>query len=367
MKILCNRLDRCFELYKEEFENKVLSVMESGCYILGKELENFEREFSEYLKVKYCVGVASGLDALVMAFRLLDIGKGDEVIVQGNTYIASVMGISINGAIPVFVEPDVYYNIDVEKIEKKITKKTKAILVVHLYGQATDMDVITEIANQYNLKIIEDCAQSHGSGWKGKMTGTVGDIGCFSFYPTKNLGAFGDGGAIVTNNKKIAEKAIILRNYGSDIKYHNKVVGMNSRLDELQAGLLRVKLKHLDELNNERRKICNRYLREIVNPEIFLPRTKEGAGHVWHQFVVRIKKRDRFIEYLQKSGIMTIIHYPIPPHLSEAYQYLGYKSGDFPITELYSDMVLSLPLYNGIKAEEQDYVIDIINKYTIKA
>lgn len=366
MEVLCNRLDRCFELYKEEFENKALSILESGCYVLGKELENFEKEFSEYLKVKYCIGVASGLDALIMAFRLLGIGKGDEVIVQANTYIASIMGISINGATPVFVEPDIYYNIDIEKIEKKITKKTKAVLVVHLYGQASDMGAITEIARRYNLKIIEDCAQSHGSVCNGKITGTIGDIGCFSFYPTKNLGAFGDGGAIVTNNKKIAENACILRNYGSDMKYHNKIIGMNSRLDELQAGLLRVKLKHLDELNEERRRICNRYLTGIVNPEIILPMTREGAGHVWHQFVIRIKNRNEFMEYLQKSGITAIIHYPVPPHLSEAYKYLGYKTGDFPITELYSNMVLSLPLYNGIETKEQDYVIDVINNYKNK-
>ncbi|MCI8750327.1 MAG: DegT/DnrJ/EryC1/StrS family aminotransferase [Lachnospiraceae bacterium] len=366
MEILCNRLDRCFELYKEEFENKALSILESGCYVLGKELENFEKEFSKYLKVNYCVGVASGLDALIMAFRLLGIGKGDEVIVQDNTYIASIMGISINGATPVFVEPDVYYNIDIEKIEEKITKRTKAILVVHLYGQASDMGVIKEIASHYNLKIIEDCAQSHGAIWNGKMTGTIGDIGCFSFYPTKNLGAFGDGGAIVTNNKEIAEKASILRNYGSEIKYHNKVVGMNSRLDELQAGLLRIKLKHLDELNEERKRICNRYLKEIVNPEVILPMTKERAGHVWHQFVIRVKKRNEFMEYLQKLDIMTMIHYPIPPHLSEAYKYLGYKIGDFPITELYSNMLVSLPLYNGIKTKEQDYVIDVINNYKMK-
>lgn len=362
--IQCNRLDKGYELYKEEYEKKALQVLESGSYVLGKELKAFEREFASYLGVNYCIGVASGLDALIMAFRLLGIRKGDEVIVQANTYIASVMGITINGATPVFVEPDEYYNIDVEKIEDKITEGTKAILVVHLYGQPSNMTAIMDIAHRYDLKVIEDCAQSHGAKWNGEKTGSIGDIACFSFYPTKNLGAFGDGGAIVTNSKEIAQEARVLRNYGSEVKYHNKIVGMNSRLDELQAGLLRVKLSHLDALNDERKKICTRYLCEIHNPEIELPSIREGAEMVWHQFVIRTENRDKLIQYLSDAGVSTMIHYPIPPHLSEAYKYLGYKRGDeCIITENYANHILTLPLYNGMLSEEQEYVIKLLNHY----
>lgn len=363
LEIQCNRLDYGFEIYKDEFEQKALDVLRSGWYILGNELENFEKEFASYLKANYCVGVASGLDALIMAFRLLGIGEGDEVIVQGNTYIASVMGITINGAIPIFVEPDEYYNIDVKKIEESITGKTKAILVVHLYGQATDMTHIMKIAKKYNLKVVEDCAQSHGAKSRNQVTGTIGDIGCFSFYPTKNLGAFGDAGAIVTNNREIAEAAKILRNYGSEKKYHNKIVGMNSRLDEMQAGLLRVRLSHMKQLIEERQQICERYLREINNTKIILPIIKNGVTTVWHQFVVRCNERQKLMEYLKGEGISTMIHYPIPPHLSESYRYLGKSLGDLPITEKYANEVLSLPLYNGMKEEEQEYVIDILNRY----
>lgn len=363
MKIQCNRLDRGFELYKKEFENKAIEVLESGWYVLGKELESFEQEFSDYLGAEYCAGVASGLDALVLAFRSLGIGEDDEVIVQGNTYIASVMGITINRATPVFVEPDSYYNIDVGKIEEKITAKTKAILVVHLYGQAADMTQVMEVAKKYDLMVVEDCAQSHGAMWNGKMTGIIGDVGCFSFYPTKNLGAFGDGGAIVTKHKDIDKKVRMLRNYGSEKKYYNKVVGVNSRLDEIQAGMLRVRLNHLQELIKERKSICTRYLKEIDNEKLKLPIVREQASTVWHQFVVRCKEREALIQYLNAEGIATMIHYPIPPHLSEAYQYLGKKVGDMPITEQYANEVLSLPLYNGMKKEELDYVIEKINGF----
>lgn len=237
--IMPNRLDRGFEHYQSEFENKALEVLRSGQYIMGKELRSFEEEFATYIGTKYCVGVASGLDALWIAFRVLGIGNGDEVIVQGNTYIASVMGITINGATPVFVEPDEFYNIDVSQIESKITEKTKAILVVHLYGQAANMMEIMDIAHRHNLRVVEDCAQSHGAYAGGKTTGAIGDVGCFSFYPSKNLGAFGDAGAITTDDEQLAQKVRIFRNYGSEKRYYNKVVGANSRLDEMQAGLLR--------------------------------------------------------------------------------------------------------------------------------
>lgn len=363
MKIMPNRMDRGFYMHQQEFENKALEVLRSGWYVLGKEVSSFEQEFADYLDAKYCVGLASGLDALWIAFRVLGIGKGDEVIVQGNTYIASVMGITINGATPIFVEPDEFNNIDASKIEEKITDKTKAILVVHLYGQASNMEPVVELANKYNLKLVEDCAQSHGACFNGKMTGTFGDIGCFSFYPSKNLGAFGDAGAIVTNDKKIADDVRIFRNYGSEKRYHNKVVGANSRLDELQAGLLRIRLKYLDELNEERYRLCTRYLEKNNNSLIELPRVRENATTVWHQFVIHCKDRERLIEYLNEKEIGTIIHYPIPPHLSEAYRYLGMKEGSLPITEQYANEVLSIPLYNGMTSEEQDYVIAALNAF----
>lgn len=363
MKIMPNRLDRGFYMYQQEFEEKALEVLRSGWYVLGREVSSFEEEFAAYTGAKYCVGLASGLDALWIAFRVLGIGKGDEVIVQGNTYIASVMGITINGATPVFVEPDEFYNIDASKIEEKITDRTKAILVVHLYGQASNMTPIMEIAHKYNLRVVEDCAQSHGAKFNGKLTGTFGDIGCFSFYPSKNLGAFGDAGGIVTNNKEIAGNIRVFRNYGSEKRYYNCVVGTNSRLDELQAGFLRVKLSHLSELEEERAKICNRYLNELKNPEIHLPEVRKGATHIWHQFVIQSASRERLIAYLDDKGIGTIIHYPIPPHLSEAYQYLNIKKGTLPITERYAETVLSLPLYNGMTEEEQEYVIDNINTF----
>ncbi|WP_029323427.1 DegT/DnrJ/EryC1/StrS family aminotransferase [Butyrivibrio sp. AE3004] len=362
-RITPNRLDRGFFQYQEEFENKAIEVLRSGWYVLGNEVKSFEQEFAAYVGAKHCVGLASGLDALWIAFRILGIGAGDEVIVQGNTYIASVMGITMNGATPVFVEPDEYFNIDASKIEEKITDKTKAVLVVHLYGQASNMAPIVETCKKHNLRLVEDCAQSHGAKYDGKTTGTFGDIGCFSFYPSKNLGAFGDAGAIVTNDDKIAEDTRVFRNYGSEKRYYNKVVGANSRLDELQAGLLRVRLSHLDDLAEEKRLICERYLAELNNDKITLPKIREGSTHIWHQFVIKSDYRDELIDYLDNKGIGTIIHYPIPPHLSEAYAYLGLKKGDLPITERYAETVLSIPLYNGMTKEEQDYVIKCINEF----
>ncbi len=363
MKIKFNDLLKQFEMYKTEYEKKIITVLNSGWYILGNEVQQFEKEFADYVSSDYCVGLASGLDALVLAFRALGISSGDEVIVQANTYIASVMGVSMNGATPVFVEPDEYYNIDYDKIEEKINDKTKSILVVHLYGQATNMDKIVELCDKYNLYLVEDCAQSHGAKFNGKMTGTFGDIGCFSFYPSKNLGAFGDAGAITTNNKEIAENIKVLRNYGSEKRYHNKVVGFNSRLDEIQAGLLRVKLQHLDDLLAERIYIANRYCNEINNAKIKLPLINDNCTAVWHLFVLGVEDRDNFIGYLNKNGIDNLVHYPIPPHLSEAYKYLGYEKGSFPLTENYAKRVISIPIFNGMKDEEIDYVVNIINKY----
>lgn len=362
-RIMTNCLDRGFYMYQKEFEEAAVRVLRSGWYIMGRELERFEQEFASYLGAEYCVGTASGLDALTLACRAIGLKEGDEVIVQANTYIATVMAITIAGATPVFAEPDEYYMIDPEKIEEKITDRTRAVMVVHLYGQAADMDRITELCRKHDLRLIEDCAQSHGAGWKGKMTGTFGDIGCFSFYPTKNLGAFGDGGAVVTDRKEYRDRIRRLRNYGSSVRYYNEEVGMNSRLDEIQAALLSVRLRHLPKLTEERKKIAERYLREIKNERILLPECREGSDHVYHQFVIRCRERDKLMEYLKERGIDTIIHYPVPPHLSRAYAYLGCGRGDFPLAEAYADEVLSIPMFNGLTIEEQDRVIKALNEY----
>ena len=366
MDIMPNNLKRQFDLHADEYEKKTVEVLRSGWYILGKEVAAFENEFAKYIGGKYCVGVASGLDALWMSFRILGIGQGDEVIVSANAYIACVMGISMNGATPVFVEPDQFDNMYAEEIESKITERTKAILAVHLYGQSCDMTRIMETAHKYHLKVVEDCAQSHGNHWKGQTVGTFGDIGCFSFYPSKGCGAFGDAGAIVTNDAEIADKFRVFRNYGSRIRYQNEVVGTNSRLDELQAGLLRVKLRYLDQFNMERCTIAETYNKGLCTDWIQLPKIRPNADSSWHQYVIHVKdgKRDVLMEYLKEHGIGTIIHYPIPPHLSQAYAYLGHHKGDFPIAEQYADEVLSLPMYNGMAEEEQQYVIDTINAWS---
>lgn len=364
MKIPFGDLKFQFEAYQNEYETAALEVLRSGWYVLGKHVSSFETEFADYLGVKHAVGLASGLDALILAFRTLGIGRGDEVIVQGNAYIACVMGITANKAKPVFVEPDKYHNLNPDLIEEKITKKTKAILVVHLYGQASRMDKIMSIAKKYNLKVVEDCAQSHGAKFNGQLTGTFGDINCFSFYPSKNLGAFGDGGAIVTNNLQYAEHIKMLRNYGSSIRYYFEEVGLNSRLDELQAALLSVKLKHLSELTAEREKIANNYIKSIKNKSITLPLVAPDATAIWHLFVIYVKgDRKKLIDYLNKNEIGTVIHYPQPPHLSQAYEYLKMKKGDLPLTEDYADHVLSLPIYNGMPKSHQDFVIKKLNEY----
>lgn len=363
MKIDLKVLDRQYDLHRQEYEEAALRVLRSGWYILGPELESFEREFATYVGRKYCVGVNSGLDALTFSVRALGIGPGDEVIVPANTYIATVLAVTENGATPVFVEPDECYALDVTKIEDAITARTKAIMVVHLYGQAAQMDEICYIAKEKNLYLLEDCAQSHGAVFGETMTGAFGDAGCFSFYPTKNLGAFGDAGAVVTDNESLAHKLRMLRNYGSKQKYHNEMEGLNSRLDEIQAALLRVKLTHLVDLNEERQKIADKYLGGIKNAALILPKTRENASHVYHQFVVRTKKRDVFQAYLKEQGIDTVIHYPIPPHLAECYKRLRHGKGDFPITEQYAEEILSIPMYNEMRDEEMEYVIEVCNEY----
>lgn len=363
MQIKCNVLDRQFQMYQQEYEEAALRVLRSGWYVLGNEVKQFEEEFASFTGRKYCVGLNSGLDALIMSVRALGIGKGDEVIVQANTYIATVLGITENGATPVFVEPDEYYNIDADRIEAAITDRTKAIMVVHLYGQASNMEKIAEIAKKHNLPIIEDCAQSHGACFQGKMTGTFGISGCFSFYPTKNLGAFGDAGAIVTDDEAFADQIRMMRNYGSRIKYHNEIAGINSRLDEMQAALLRVKLSHLQALNQERVVLAERYTSGITNDKIRKPGLRQGADSIYHQYVVQCRERDALQTYLLENDIQTQIHYPIPPHLAECYRDMGYTKGAFPITEQYAGEVLSLPLYTGMTFAEQDYVIEKLNNF----
>lgn len=363
MNIMPNDLKRQYDLYAPEYEQKALETLRKGWYVLGGEVKAFEEEFAARIGSRHCVGLASGLDALWMSFRLLGIGSGDDVIVSANAYVACVMGISMNGATPVFVEPDEYDNIDADKIEAAITPNTVAILAVHLFGQSCDMDKICDIARRRGLILVEDCAQSHLTTWKGRVTGTFGDVACFSFYPTKNLGAFGDGGAITTDSDELDDAFRVYRNYGSREKYRCEVVGTNSRLDELQAALLRVKLARLDELNDERSRIAARYLGEVDNSLITLPKVREGSSMTWHQFVIHSERRDALAAFLKKRGIGTLIHYPVPPHLSEAYAYLGYGKGDFPITERAADEVLSLPMYNGMTREELDYVIDALNDF----
>ena len=364
MQILANDLKRQYDLHAAEYEAKALEVLRSGWYILGREVEAFEREWAAMVGAKYCVGLASGLDALWIAFRLLGVGAGDEVIVSANAYIACVMGITINGATPVFVEPDEYDNMDADKIEAAITPRTKAILAVHLYGQSCDMAKIMQIARAHDLKVVEDCAQSHGNHFDGRVVGSIGDIGCFSFYPTKGCGAFGDAGCLTTSDPDIADRARVFRNYGSRVRYQNEVVGANSRLDELQAGLLRVKLTHLEAFNAERCCLAARYDAGLTNPCLQKPKIRPGADSSWHQYVVHLPGcRDAMAAYLKEKGIGTIIHYPIPPHLSQAYAYLGHKRGDFPLAERYADEVLSLPMYNGMTEDEQGYVIETINAF----
>ena len=358
-----NEMQRHYLAYKNEYDQAVLRVLESGWYITGNELKQFEENFANYVGVKHCVGLANGLDALWIGMKLLGIQAGDEVIVQSNTYIATVMGITINHATPIFVEPDETFNFDVNKIEDKITSRTKAILVTHLYGQASNMRAIKDLCDKYQLFLVEDCAQSHGAKFDGTMTGAFGDLACFSFYPTKNLGAFGDGGAITTPHDDLSQKIRIYRNYGSEKRYYNQVVGINSRLDEMQAALLNVKLNMLDHLNSDRKHLADLYLTGIKNPEIKLPKREMGADHVWHQFVIRCDERDQLIEHLNKHGVQTIIHYPIPPHLSEAYQELGYKVGDFPIAEEFANTVLSLPLFDGMREDEIQVVIKALNAF----
>lgn len=351
---------------RQELDAAYHRVMRSGWYILGEELEAFEQEFSTYCHAKYCVGVGNGLEALKLILVGYGIGPGDEVIVPANTYIATWLAVSHAGAVPVPVEPDERtYNIDPTLIEAAITEKTKAILVVHLYGQPADMDPINEVAHRYGLKVIEDAAQAHGACYKGRRAGALGDAAGFSFYPGKNLGAIGDGGAIVTSDADLADSVKVLRNYGSREKYHNEVVGYNSRLDPLQAAFLRVKLAYLDEWNQRRKIIADRYLAAFNDRDLITaPSILESIESSWHLFVIRHNWRDRLQTFLANKKIQTLVHYPIPPHLSMAYDTFKYKRGNFPVTERISKSILSVPLYPTIPDENIDYICASIKNFT---
>ncbi len=353
--------------HKEELKMAFERVLNSGWYIMGKELAQFETDFATYCGTKHAIGVANGLDALILiirAYKELGLFKdGDEIIVPANTYIASILAISANNLIPILVEPDIdTYNINPILIEEKITTKTKAILPVHLYGQLCNMDAILAIAKKHNLKVIEDCAQAHGAtATNGLKAGNFGDAAGFSFYPGKNLGALGDAGAITTNNDELANTLRTLLNYGSQVKYQNLYKGINSRLDELQAALLGVKLKTLDQETAIKRSIANRYINEINNPKISLPKVVLQQAHVWHLFVIRTKDRVSLQQYLTTNGIQTVIHYPIPPHKQKAYKELNCLS--LPVSEKIHNEVLSLPLSQVITNAEVDFIINAINEY----
>jgi dTDP-4-amino-4,6-dideoxygalactose transaminase len=365
MKIPFLSFEKTNQLVKTEVLAAMERVFDSKWYVLGEEVKKFEQEYADFNDTKFCAGVANGLDALILSLRALDIHEGDEVIVPSNTYIASVLAISYLGATPVFVEPDIQsYNIDPQKIQQSIASKTRAIIPVHLYGQACEMDKIMDIAKRNNLFVVEDNAQSHGACYNGKMTGSFGNINATSFYPTKNLGALGDAGAITSNDEELVKKILVLRNYGSQKKYFNEVKGVNSRLDEMQAAVLSVKLKYLNDWTTERQKIAGWYQEGLKGVgDLILPATAEKATHVYHLFVVRTKQRDGLLEHLAKSGIGSSIHYPVPVYLQQAYKYLNYKKGYFPIAESIADTCLSLPLYIGLKEEEVEKVCEEIKKY----
>jgi len=354
------------EKIKDEILNEFTEVYQNNWFINGNKVEKFQEAFAEYCNTKYCIGCGNGLEAIELILRGYNIGIGDEVIVCSHTFIASALAVSKAGATPILVEPESnYYLIDTDKIEEKVTNKTKAIIAVQLYGQSCDMDKINDIAKKYNLKVIEDAAQAHGALYKGKKVGSLADAAAFSFYPGKNLGALGDAGCVVTNDEELANNVKEYANYGSKIKYHHNIKGTNSRLDEVQAAFLMVKLKYLDETNSYRNYVANRYLSEIKNEEIILPKVAENNTHVWHVFVIRTKNRDELQKYLDSKGITTVIHYPIAIHKQEAYKEL--TSLDLPLAEELAGTVLSIPMYYGMTDEEIDYVVECLNEYkTIK-
>lgn len=365
MKISLSDLKSQYQSIKKEIEKKILEVLKNSDFILGENVKKFEEEFAKFCGVKYGIGVGNGTDALYLTLRVCGIKEGEEVITAPNTFIATVEAITLNGAKPVFVDINpVTQNIDAAKIEKAITKKTKAIIPVHLFGQPAEMDLVLKIAKRHNLFVVEDGAQAHGAKYKGKTVGSIGNAGCFSFFPAKNLGAYGDAGMVVTNNKFLAQKIAMLRNHGRSEKYTHEFEGVNSRLDELQAAILRIKLRYLNRWNNLRRRnalIYDRFLKNIEGVKI--PKIIKGTVPVYYFYVIRAEKRDALRKELKEKGISTGIHYPIPLHLQPAYKYLKYKKGDFPETEKAAKEILSLPIYPELSKKDQNYIIKNIKEF----
>lgn len=355
-------LEKINNRFRSEIDDRIKNILDKGWYLQGEENEIFARNFAKFCGTKYCIGVANGLDAINLIIRAYGFKEGDEIIVPSNTYIATILAISENGCTPVLVEPDINtYNINPDLIEEKITSKTKAIIVVHLYGQAVQMDKVWEIAKKYNLKVIEDSAQAHGAVYKNKKVGNLSDASAFSFYPGKNLGCMGDGGCVTTNDEELFKKVKAIANYGSDRKYHHIYKGVNSRLDEIQAAVLDVKLKYLDEDNKKRREISKYYRENISNPKIILPKTYDENSHVWHVFAVRTENRDEFQKYLTDNGIQTIIHYPTPPHKQEAYK--EWSNLSYPISEEIHRTIISIPISPVMTNDEIEKVVEVVNEY----
>jgi dTDP-4-amino-4,6-dideoxygalactose transaminase len=361
MMIEYENLARVNKPYLDQFKTTFGEVLDSGWFILGKKVENFEQEFADYNEVKYCAGVASGLDALYLSVKTLEIPTGSEIIVPSNTYIATILSILQSGNKPVLVEPDIKsYNIDPYAIEGALTKDTKAVMIVHLYGKCCDMDPIIEICRKYNVWLIEDCAQAHGATYKGKKAGSFGDVAAFSFYPTKNLGCLGDGGAVITNTEEYYRKIKFLRNYGSGKKYYNTYIGINSRLDEMQAAFLSIKLNALDEINKHKRKLAEIYLKNLKD-DFILPEVAEDYFDVYHIFNIRHPQRDKLREYLQRNGIATEIHYPVPPHKQKALAFLSELS--FPKSEEIHSTTLSLPISAFHTISDIERVVEVLNAF----
>jgi dTDP-4-amino-4,6-dideoxygalactose transaminase len=349
---------------RREMMDAIEKVVDGNSFILGKELTAFENQYAAYHHVPYCVGVANGLDAIYLSLKALGLKNGDEVLVPSNAYIAAWLAVAMCGATIVPIEPDIStYNIDVAKMEAAITKRTKCIIPVHLFGQACQMDELMALAKKYSLYVIEDNAQAHGAAYKMKKTGSFGHVNATSFYPTKNLGAMGDGGAVTTSEKRFYDQICALRNYGSSHKYSNEVVGVNSRLDEMQASILSVKLKYLDTWIAQRRSIAQMYLTELQGLGLILPSSAPGSTHVYHIFAVRTAQRDKLQEHLLSKGIHTLIHYPIPPHLQKAFSHLGYKKGDFPISEKLADSSLSLPIWPGLQKGQIEFICESVSGF----
>lgn len=364
MKVPFLNLGAINRQYQTEFSSAQQAVLDSGWFIMGPQLEAFEKEFATYCEVSHAIGVANGLDALILILKAMDIGPGDEVIVPTNTYIATWLAASHVGAIPVGVEPDEHtYNLDPTQIEKAITPHTKAIIAVHLYGQAANMDPIMALAKQHGLKVIEDAAQAHGARLSGRRTGGLGHAAGFSFYPGKNLGALGDGGAVTTNDPILFERIRTLRNYGSATKYYNDEIGYNSRLDELQAAFLRIKLRDLDYQNKIRQNIAGQYTEGFKDLPLTLPRFDSPQEPVWHLYVVRSSKRAALVDYLNTCGVGTVIHYPVAPHLQKAYQHLQLMQGMFPLAETLQDEVLSLPVDPTMTQSQIEHVIQSVRGF----